>query len=1696
MVDSLNAPKPVEGRHRRRAALSALTALTTVAASLLLAEPAFAAGSAVAGILEDGSAVYDDEDGPGRDSNGSNGLVRRGDTVVYDFQYNYDGAGTTDPVIRSELPVGMQWTTVPVDCSRAGSAITAGPNGPATVLACNLPSTPAAVSGRVTPIARMLATTPSNTNGAIRTVGFTLSDAAGPTAVSNTVDVTISADPNPYFDLAMTSLIPNRVGPIINGPNGPEQSTIATFYFNVALARPYPYTTAGDTVRGVEPLASTITFTDDLSTMPPFAVVTRCAGVGSTSAGPNSGGGGINGVTNSGAFVCSPTGSVTITNADTTVGHFPRNYAPPPKVISQSMDVAVPNSVIRAGVDGIAGTADDGSYPFTHRFTNFDPNSPAGVSNFADGTEPTANNQLNGTFIIPVGIGGIRKTYGSTTFDRRVSPGATLTASIQSLNTNITVQNQTICDVFDHTAYQLGAIPTHESGTDTFVIEYGHPAAYPASTAQLANANCGDADATWSADPTDPALTGGLTSDGFRDGIDRVRVRWIGPATPNLDTLTRVVVRVLGKSEYGGTSLVNRAVKNANGTISRAQDIATWTQVNLGINKSSIPQSAGTGNRYSAGFTIPFTINPSIARPRSGNAPATPISGLTVTDILPTNEPRIAVAPGTANSPAGVTAIEYCKVCDGTDWSDVPLSPSYGIRWFFEPRVPGTALPQLTFRALSQVETPTNTTYINNATISVDPSAEAAPATVNYPVIVDAPATVLASKASNTAVIPVGGTFSHQLSVRNNTTNTLDHLDVIDVLPFVADGRTPASAFAGGYSSVALDGLPAGLTAYVTSAAPSALDSADGTVDGYADPLNPGDARYSAPGTGTWSCTLAQLGTAGCPSAAQVTGIRFAADSPGIFPLNTTFSWAILLGTAGNAGGNIYTNRFVGRVDRTELALPIISPDASTLVVVPRVAVTKDGCVTACDPTTGAGFSNTVTVPDGGQATVRLNVDNTGNEPGTVVVNDVLPQGVTVVPGTADASHGSVGGFPNTWDVGPLGEGENATLTFNVKATSPVVGPGSTTATITDQFGQTASASPDVPFTIVAVTPEIGLVKSITASADLDNNGFIGPGDRIDYAFRVSNTGTVDFATITVDDPLIPGVICPGGGLAAGAEATCTGSYTVTDADLTAGSVENTATATGTPANGSPFTSGPSTATRAVAAPRPAITLVKSASAAQFDRVGQSVVYSFRVTNTGNVAVSDLEIAETVFTGSGALNAVACPTTTLAPLAVVVCTAEYTVTQADLDRGSVDNTAVASVEAAGAGPRVASAPSSVSITAVVTTGITLVKSIAGTADLNNDGFADTGDRIDYEFLVTNTGTVTLGTITVADPLVPAVDCPAGGLAPAASATCTGSYIVTDADLAAGSVANTATATGTPATGTPATSDPSTATQPLDSPRPAISLVKSASLAEFTVVDQRVVYSFLVTNTGNVDVSGLTITESVFTGSGTLAAIDCPTTTLAPQEAVTCTAEYLVTQADIDRASVDNTAAATGDSPAGVADVTSGPSSVSLVAPPTTRALRLAMASRIVDTNGNGITDEGDAVIWTVTATNDGTAALTDLVVEDGSPGSLVCPETALAPGESMDCESPAQPITAADVAAGILSNTASATARDLVGTAVVADPAAAAVPLEPAPPAPPATSSPATGTLSATGLDTGGASFAAAMLFLLGAGLLVLRRRA
>ncbi|MGL6159574.1 DUF7507 domain-containing protein, partial [Microbulbifer sp.] len=403
-------------------------------------------------------------------------------------------------------------------------------------------------------------------------------------------------------------------------------------------------------------------------------------------------------------------------------------------------------------------------------------------------------------------------------------------------------------------------------------------------------------------------------------------------------------------------------------------------------------------------------------------------------------------------------------------------------------------------------------------------------------------------------------------------------------------------------------------------------------------------------------------------------------------------------------------------------------------------------------------------------------------------------------------------------------------------------------------------------------------------------------GDTIDYTFTVTNTGNVTIDGISITDAqLDAAATCDTTTLAPGAIATCNGIHTITQAEVDAGTVDNTATANGTDPGSNPVSANDSTSTALSASP--ALDLSKVAGAPSGNSAGDTIDYTFTVTNTGNVTVDSIAINDPQ------LDAIAtCDTTTLAPGAIATCNGTHTITQAEVDAGTVDNTATVNATDPGGNPVSANDSTSTALTA--SPALDLSKT-AGSPSGNN-----AGDTIAYTFTVTNTGNVTVDSIAIADAQLDAVaTCDTTTLAPGAIATCNGIHTITQAEVDAGQVDNTATASGTDPGGNPVSANDSTSTALTASP--ALDLSKVAGAPSGNNAGDTIDYTFTVTNTGNVTVDSIAINDPQLDAIAT-----CDTTTLAPGAIATCNGIHTITQAEVDAGTVDNTATANATDPGG------------------------------------------------------------------------------------------------------------------------------------------------------------------------------------
>jgi len=417
-------------------------------------------------------------------------------------------------------------------------------------------------------------------------------------------------------------------------------------------------------------------------------------------------------------------------------------------------------------------------------------------------------------------------------------------------------------------------------------------------------------------------------------------------------------------------------------------------------------------------------------------------------------------------------------------------------------------------------------------------------------------------------------------------------------------------------------------------------------------------------------------------------------------------------------------------------------------------------------------------------------------------------------------------------------------------------------------------------------TPSLGFVKRAT-TAD-----FGVAGDVINYEFDVENTGNVTLTAVSVTDDLIASVSCPQTTLAPAATMVCSASYTVTQADVDSGEVVNNASAAAIPPAGlPPVNVGDSVTVDSNAASD--LRFEKRALSTDFTQVGDILNFAFDVENTGAITLSNIVINDDL------VAAVTCPRTSLAPTEAMVCSASYTVTQADLDAGEVINTASVDANLPN-GESVPTMSDSATVTGTAAPELDILKSAL------TSNFAAVGEVLDFEITVTNIGNVTISNIVVDDPLIPSLSCPVNVLAPTAELVCTGSYAVTQADIDAGQVDNTASATGTPSSGSLA---PVNAVRTIiANASPELTVVKTALTPDFDGVGDIVDYEYLVTNTGNI-----TLTGTISVSDDKIPAVSCPVSPaggLVPGASLTCSATYIVTQADLDAGQVTNRASAT------------------------------------------------------------------------------------------------------------------------------------------------------------------------------------------
>ncbi|MDO5444996.1 MAG: hypothetical protein Q4F31_05175, partial [Eubacteriales bacterium] len=476
--------------------------------------------------------------------------------------------------------------------------------------------------------------------------------------------------------------------------------------------------------------------------------------------------------------------------------------------------------------------------------------------------------------------------------------------------------------------------------------------------------------------------------------------------------------------------------------------------------------------------------------------------------------------------------------------------------------------------------------------------------------------------------------------------------------------------------------------------------------------------------------------------------------------------------------------------------------------------------------------------------------------------------------------------------------------------------------------------------------PDADLGATKTAGAPADGKSY-KLGEEITYTIEVSNDGNVTLTDVEVTDDKSGAKIEEGTGytvedgkakiaeLKVGGEPVyVTVKYTVTEADILAGSITNTATVKGKapegvddPEDEKPTENIPEDELDDSA---PALSVTKEVSGdipVNGYALGDTVTYKITVKNTGNVTVNDITVTDEL---TGNTGAEAVKIDKLVPNADVTRYVTYTVKQSDIDKGTpIINTAVATGTDPKGNPVTPAEGSAKADPVPMEPSYKIVK----TADKTD---VKPGDVITYTIAVTNTGNVTLKNLRVTDTLdlkdskgnnkeVTLADgssWTAPSLAPGATHPVIVTYTVQEEDIVLTSFENKASVTMDPVDD-PKDEDPAKDPEKDDDESVTEAEVGTIYNAELVVTKsisdvgelkegEMVFYTIIVENTGDVTVKDIKVTDPMLTGNEVLATI-----TLAPgAKSDPISRAYVVTAADAATRSVTNIAYASGTDPRG------------------------------------------------------------------------------------------------------------------------------------------------------------------------------------
>jgi uncharacterized repeat protein (TIGR01451 family) len=397
--------------------------------------------------------------------------------------------------------------------------------------------------------------------------------------------------------------------------------------------------------------------------------------------------------------------------------------------------------------------------------------------------------------------------------------------------------------------------------------------------------------------------------------------------------------------------------------------------------------------------------------------------------------------------------------------------------------------------------------------------------------------------------------------------------------------------------------------------------------------------------------------------------------------------------------------------------------------------------------------------------------------------------------------------------------------------------------------------------------------------------------------------------------------------------------------------------------------------------------------------VGETIAYDYSAINLGTLALSGLAVTDNDGT-------VACPQTTLAPGANMVCTSNHAINATEAGAGIVANLVDIS-GTDGSGP-IAGGDFIVTFNLGGTAGIRMFKSPLLFDDVDSSGYASTGDLLRYTFVIKNSNAQALSAVNVVEPDPTRIDTPitcaattlggqmfaglgSGVLQSNDVVLCTADYTITAADASSGSADNLAESSGQPAIGTLASG---TGASAVVIPTPAdVTIVKtlageSGSQSGVAEPGESLSYAITLTNAGGADainygVIDLLDPNVVFASAdngGSLIGSTVVWAGLTVPAGGSLTLGVVVTVVDPippGVTAIANVAYQTGTNPPPCP-----PAGAQCVEMPTVGAIAIAKALTGESGSQAGIAEPGETLTYTITLTNTGGTTITGFGVTD------------------------------------------------------------------------------------------------------------------